>query len=514
MQWRHFTSTPRAAVTANPFISPGNLSDIGIFLGIDLFTRKAVLFDPWRLKIGSRPEDQLPPELLWLNLQKVKPKIASTIAMFVAVKGAGKTTLMGSLALGLLPRKARLVDDYPRAMKLRIHDRKYEDGKPEYEKITRGLYSDVTYLNKVADINVFPPDMGMEIWDILETAVNLAEYANGDRPLDPLQVLAIQTAVHRMITESRELQGPTLLRMLLGTNTIEHFNDYMKSENRAAIEDSFQEKIDELPDSERRFDLERNLDALARSPQNTTREDFARASSETAADFNRLLTGDFGRVIGDKTSLRKLMGGEVETWDWSGVNVKARAALEAMVMKWEDLDMLKGGFDLTPDICIVDEEPEAFNSAMYLRYRSARTMKARMLPTFDMRAAQDLPRLLEAHDEGSEKRTLAKNIVRGTDIVFIGKQAADSENLQYLSRYIPAEHDLNFTTQLAVGCWAIAIQGRPTIFFKHILTPTQAAMFQSDAAARTMMDAVFWTPKQISDYIHREGYILVGEEEQ
>lgn len=487
MKWRMFSGTPRSAVKMQPFVGPGDLCDTGVWLGIDMMTRKPVLFDPWRLKLQG--------------------KIHSTVFLVLGEKGSGKTTLMQSIAARLMARQAGVTSDGEAvAMRTRIHDRKREGGDPEYKALTEHMMSNVVSLNKAASINIFDPSMGMGEWDILETAVNVCEFANNDAPLQDFQPLALQVAVHRMLREFPELMSPEVLRMLLWNLDKKDVDKYYARQN-GQVTQMFRDMIEDAP-PDSRLDLERQIEFMDQRTTNVPESKFRDDAALVASYLNRLLAGDFGRIIGGNNSLRSMLSDPMGTWDWTGVNEKARTIVESMLWKWQEVALNNNDLELIPHINIGDEEHEAFYNLMYLRFRSAAIKKARQIHTADFRATQYLPDLTNAGDEGSEKRTLASGIVRGTGLLFIGKQPNDPEVINSLGRYFRSKQDLNFLTHLPVGCFAIASQDRPPIFYKHILTDTEATLFQSDAAAKSMVV----TGKDRERFFAGErGFVSVGE---
>jgi energy-coupling factor transporter ATP-binding protein EcfA2 len=487
MRWRAFSGTPRSAVKMQPFVGPGDLCDTGVWLGIDMFTRKPVLFDPWRLKLQG--------------------KIHSTVFLVLGEKGSGKTTLMQSVAARLMARQAGINGNgEPISMRTRIHDRKREGGDPEYKSLTEHMMSEVVSLNRAASINIFDPSMKMGEWDILETAVNVCEFANNDVPLQDFQPLALQVAVHRMLREFPELMSPEVLRLLLWNLNKKDVDDYYQRQNRQ-VADMFREMIADAP-ADSRLDLERQLEFMDVSSTNVPESKFRDDAALVASYLNRLLAGDFGRIIGGNNSLRSLLSTNMGTWDWTGVNDKARTVVESMLWKWQEVALNNNDLELIPHINIGDEEHEAFYNLMYLRFRSAAIKKARQIHTADFRATQYLPDLTNAGDEGSEKRTLASGIVRGTGLLFIGKQPNDPEVLRSLARYFRSKQDLSYLTQLPVGCFAVASQDRPPIFYRHVLTDTEYGLFQSDAAAKSMVV----TSKRTGEiFAGDRGFVSVGE---
>lgn len=464
MAWKSFAETPRAAVMMHPFVGPGDLSDTGVMLGIDLFTRKPVIFDPWRLKLQG--------------------KIKSTTFLTLGDLGSGKTTLMQSIVARLMARQAGAVDGQPVAMRTRIHDRKREAGNPEYTNLTQHLVSEVVSLNRDASINIFDPLMKMGQWDILETAVNICEFVNNDEPLRRFQPLALQVAVHRMMKETPDLASPEALRALLFNLCKQDIDEYYRDQNRQ-VEQMFRRAVEDVPGDSRR-DLQQQLDVLAYQPTNVPDGQFREDAAQVAASFNRLLSGDYGRIIGGHNSLRGLLSAPMAVWDWTGVNQKARTVIESMLWKWQEVALNNNDLELIPHINIGDEEHEAFYNLMYLRFRSASAKKARQIHTADFRATQYLPDLTKAGDEGTEKRTLAAGIVRATGLLFIGKQPNDPEILEGLSRYVRSKQDMDFLTRLKTGWFAIASEDRPPTFYWHTLTDTEQSLFQSDAAAKSM----------------------------
>jgi hypothetical protein len=93
----------------------------------------------------------------------------------------------------------------------------------------------------------------------------------------------------------------------------------------------------------------------------------------------------------------------------------------------------------------------------------------------------------------------------------------DPATLEYYAKYGFSPQQLQFLTQLNPGWFAIAVQGCTPIFYQHILTPTELKLFESDAAAKRMVQGApgegfaVMPEEEIRALTPNEGDVFVGE---
>ncbi|HVS58592.1 MAG TPA: hypothetical protein VHD60_02510 [Candidatus Saccharimonadales bacterium] len=483
---RVFMGTPESAAMMQPWISPAPLCYTGIPLGIDLRTRRIVYFDPWMLKRDG-----------FIN---------ATLFLVEGEKGGGKSTLMKSLGVRLSMMQAGInpMNSEPQFMRVRVHDRKPEDGEPEYKRLTDFLHSQIVSLNRSASINLFDPAMKMDEADLLETAVNVCEMASG-QPLRGFPLLALQVGVYRMLTEFAEAASPEILEHILrGLNSTDIGSYYWAHNERVAAQ------------LQTKFSSESPIvKALLGNVghHNIPAQEFERDAALVASYIGRILRGDFGHIFGGQESLRDMLSQPMVTFDWTGLNEKARSMLAAMMWKWQTVALANNDLDLIPHISFRDEEHEAFRNLMYVRFMADSVTKARAYHTAEFISTQDELKLTTSGEEGSEIRRLTESIRRGIDTRFITRLPQDDAVLHHMSQLGISDLDLHMLTRLPVGCFGLKVPDRPILFFQHILTPSEYPLIQTDSAnTRMTVRTPVLSTDELQRWVVQNGRTTIGEE--
>ena len=457
-----YKGLPSSAAMLAPWVAPRHLSNQGQPLGIDLRTRKVVVFDPWALQV-----------------QRI---IHSTIILILGDKNHGKTTLMQSLTLRLMALQAGHLNGTPVEMRSRIHNRKPENGQPEYKPLTDFLESPTFSLNKSRLFNLFDPSMGMSAWDLLETAVNACE-TSAEHPLTGWQPLNLQVAVYKMLRDFRDVACPEILEVILRGIDISDVKAYYDASDNEVLNSLDSVLADRLK-------LRDQLQLTMKRPNNIPRDEFLRDAGLASTYIGRILRGDFGRMFGGQKSLRSQLTLPMSTWDWTDVNPRGASLLEAMLWKWNTVALSTNDVGIIPHINLGDEESDGLNNLMHARFMAAFVKKARAFHTADLRATQYQSDIRNAGAVGSEMRGHVESILLGTGLRFIGRQPKNDAVLNDLGQLGISDLDLEYFTTMPVGCWGIKVADQPMIIMQHILTPTESRIFTSNAASKRMTDRV------------------------
>lgn len=470
---KRFRGTTRSFALEHPFRAPAHFVDSGMPFGIDMRTGQIVMFDPWILK--------------------AKKIIHSMIFLILGQKDFGKSTLMKVLVLRLMALQAELDDEgYPVPMRSRMHDRKREEEAGELKPITDFLVGQTVELNRRGFINLFDPDLVLDDQgkiseaDLLEIAVNSAEYDLGHL-LNGFQPLSLQVGVHKMTKDERWKFSPERLSQLVRTLTKDDVTAYFADTDRA---------VDKMllsrdPRREQQFVEQTQLTTSDAGLNFIDERDFQRDASIMAATLNRILQGDYGRIFGGTNSLRDMLGGEAVTFDWNGVNPKARGLLEAMLQKWQAIAADRNEKALIPHINIADEGAEGAKSLMWMRFRVENIIKSRAYATADFEAAQNELQILNAGEAGSEVRALGQQVSVGTGGRFITRQeASNTDALELLSKQGLSDGDLHLSTELDIGCFLLLFGKRPAVPCQLIITETESRLVETNSATASMTQRV------------------------
>jgi len=408
-------------------------------------------------------------------------------------KDFGKSTLMKVLVLRLMALQAELDEQgYPVPMRARMHDRKREEEAGELRPITDYLVGQTVELNRRGFINLFDPTLVLDDEgniseaDLLEIAVNSAEYDLGHL-LNGFQPLSLQVGVHKMTREDRSKFSPERLSQLVRTLTRDDITAYF-----AASDNSVNKMLmSRDPRQENQFVEHTQLTTSDAGLHFIDERDFQRDAAIMAATLNRILQGDYGRIFGGTNSLRDMLGGEAVTFDWNGVNPKARGLLEAMLQKWQAIAADRNERALIPHINIADEAAEGAKSPMWMRFRVENVIKSRAYPTADFESAQNELQILNAGEAGSEVRALGQQISVGTGGRFITRQeSSNTEALELLSKMGLSDGDIHLSTELDIGCFLLLFGKRPAVPCQLIITETESELVETNSATKSMTQRV------------------------
>jgi len=457
---RTFRGTPESAALMQPWVAPSPANRGGIFLGVNLRTRKPEYFDPWQLKMDGT--------------------ISSTQFAVYGDKGGGKTTFQKAMAIRGQSLQAGMINGVPDSIRTRINDRKPEDGRPEYEAITEFLHSLTIRLNQQASINVFDPKMNMTEFDLNETTVNICEQISGAK-LIRFQPLAIQVGIHRMLQLMPDKASPEMLEYILRYLNAADLQDYFDSISSGLDEQyeaAIAERGDTLPAESRPVRREHNI------PFEVFQHDAALVSSY----LGRLLRGDYGGIIGGTGSLRDALSQPMVTFDWSGVNEQARTLLMSMFWKWQTVALNNNDLSLIPHLDFSDEEADALTNLMYVRFQAAFVKKARAFHTASFRAVQYRRDIARAGADGSEIRALCEGILLGMGAEFYFRQPEDDNVLDDMVKRGISEQDARYLTNINLppGVVGVKYPNRPFELIQILIGPTEMELVKTNAAAERM----------------------------
>jgi hypothetical protein len=458
---RTFTATPISAAQWHPWGAAAQFVTTGVPLGPNPRTGKLVVFDPWMMKkLGV---------------------INSLIFLILGQKGFGKSTLLKVLVMRLVMLQAGIINGEPQTMRIRMHDRKRENGVGENQPVIDFLWGENIALNQSKSINLVDPYMGMSTWDMLDIMVNVCEHAIG-HPLVGHQMLALQTGIHKLNQHPKELITLEMLENILRKLDISDIDSYFAATDKDVLA-SHMKLLDGRPD------LQEQIFAKLDGGHFVDRVDFQKDSTSVSEATGRVLSGDYGGIFGGNRPVSHLLGHRAANWDWSGVGDKPSQLIAAMQPKWQVIATEAGRADLVPHGNFGDENSTVTNNLMHMRFWAESVAKARAYPTADFQAMQYLHQLSEAGSEGSEIRALAGNILRGVECYFLGHlKKGDEAGIHDYRTLGVSDQDIDWLQNVPVGCFGILVPGQPMVTFQLILTQAEADLVQSDSANDKMVE--------------------------
>ncbi len=464
-----FSGSPRSASLAWPFVAPKQLLRTGPSLGVELGNRRDWHFDPQALKASGQ--------------------IKSTTFAVLGDVGSGKSTLL-KVATRLLGLQAHdSDDDLPVPSRLLIHNRKYEGNAPEYAPVIDSLAGETISLRN-ASINLFDPSMGLNELHLHEIAINLCETAKGT-PLTRWEPLVIQVGIFRMLRDISAIASLEALEVVLRGLKHQDLRDFYIRRD-STLQHLFTAALREDPD------LNAQLQLIITATSNVPPEEFEHDAGLVHSYLVRMLSGEFGELfkaqtkfgLDDTRTLHDLLSHHTLMIDWVGVNDKAKGVLAAMMWYYQNVALANGDLSIIPHIDIGDEEHEAFNILMYVRFMSAFIKKARSFHTTIFRATQYESDFVAGGDEGSSISKLAKGIVQGFGATFYGRLPNREEIRVSLRLQGISDLDCERIFRLPQGCFGFKVPDQDIVFVQILPTESEMALIQTNEANDRMMNRV------------------------
>lgn len=454
--WRTFAGTPQSAALMQPWIAPAQPLDKGSPLGYDSRTWGTWRFDP----VLTKSETGHPHSL---------------ILHFIGDKGGGKSALMKALTLDFLTMQMGVEDGEPVAARAWISDRQTENGEPEYKKLTDLLHAPTLSLARKACFNIFDAGMNLSEWDRLDIAVNVAETGK-EAPLTGWQPLAVQIATDIMTREYGPLSRSEVFESIVRTLNMNDVDEYFNRSNSVI-----------LSEAETKFpqhaDMVKSLQLRLNRPHNVVAHDFLSDAGLVGTYYNRIHRGDFGRSIGGTSSIREILTSGLVHLDWTGVQENLQSLLESMLWKFQAVASINGDTDMLPHVKTGEEMGLAMKNLMHARFESAYSKEARKRRMIDLRAYQYEIDLTEAGEEGSELRSLGRNIDLGVGARFYCKQPLDMDVRRRLLARGISNPDIDILmSELPPGTFGFKLPTKPLSFFHHELPESLKKIVDTESA--------------------------------
>jgi hypothetical protein len=299
-----------------------------------------------------------------------------------------------------------------------------------------------------------------------------------------------------MYSNARQLCGPELLISILSGLSDEEIFDFQKQgkqrlqsmvNNRREMlaSEAREQHLDDVPAG---FAYVESLVSRDVTESNIDPAAVRRDAGLMAAAMTRLTQGDFGRITGDAPSVREQLRSHLLVVERLNMSPAASIVWDGIWAKWQTQMIEQNQTSYIPNLRVGDEEADAYNSIMYLRFRDEQSRKSRAIKTWNVNLVQFGERLAHAGDPESETRKLARAIQLGISQRIIGAMPYDDDVLDGLTQYGMSDADAHTITGLPVGCFAYKAMNKSVVFFQHILTSVAAKIVPSNAATEEVLD--------------------------
>jgi len=460
MLGRSFKGNAISAAPLHPFRAPSPLILRGKLIGLDSVGR-SVLLDPWQM-------------------QKERI-IASMIILLLGNKNAGKSTLAKSIAALLMTMQAQLGAE----MRIRINDRKPENGQPEWAPLAHVLGCKVIALNQLR-LNVFDPIMVKDFLSLLSIAKKILELImqqSEKRSLNIYENLALQIAVDKLWSgRTRNIASPEILAEILRKLTRADYDTYFEKQT-GRIYENFRKELD--ADTE----LKRELDLIVRQEEVTTDfEEFFKAAGKLNAALVQVMGGVYGEVFSGNQSMYDFFRMPALLLDWTGIEGFQQVLLQTVFYSFETAAMVAGMNEIIPHVLVSEEEHEGMLVLSWLEAKAARNAKARALPTVDISTTQ-FTNGLKIGNKDDYIREVADRIYRGTDLMIAGGLPYDEGTIHDLTEWGFSEMMARDITNYTYGTFGVKVRNPAITAFKmqHILTPSVRKIAVTNSATEQML---------------------------
>lgn len=461
---RFFKGNASVMATMQPWYTTPRWQHSGAFLGFEMRTGQVAFIEPQLLK-------------------RLEIIYVCTILVLAQI-GHGKSALVKSLILRLLALQSGIdaSTGLPKEATARMHDRKPNKGRGEYADVSDWLLANTIKLTDQGSINLFDPRMGMTEWDILESAINIAEAITGQR-LSEYQTLAAQVAVYTMMRDMSQIASPEILEIKARSLDASDLDRYFaRSDSEVLLRYKEKFAANDL--------LMQQLQLSVERPRTINNQLFLDGAGSFSIIIGKLLRGDYGKLFGGNRSLYELLTEPMVNLDWTGVTGKAGEILEAQMERWDAMALDGGDSKLSPTINASDEVHSAIKSVPHARARDAKLRKGRAYETTEILVSHNEADLTRVGDDNSELRGLGESISRSIGMRFYGRQEESDATLHAITQRGVSDHDAWFLTQLEVGEWGIHVQGQKMRWVRHVLLPSEIPLVQTNVANENVTNRI------------------------
>lgn len=477
---RAFSGTADLVATNQPWLTSPLLMEVGFFWGFQRGTARPAYWDVQDLK--------------------QKGYIKNTSVRIAADVAGGKTTLGKSVLHGAAGLQAGTGSGQAfRRSRGLVHDRDLEGSHGEYKRLCDELLGRNVRLADFGEINLFDPRMCETEADYIRVATEACTDSK-ESELDPLERLACQVTVHRMMALLPEHRTTDVFETFAGQNNINHLNMYSQG-----VRDSVMTQVDVLlnedggtlteqlthghPEAEHERVIAEYRAQFVTDPHivhdPVQQQSFREASTRVSTYMGNILRGGaYGTMFGNKTSPYDLLTDPFTVLDWNGVPVRAANLLETLMHFWIGVGLRRGDNTVTPDYMVSDEEGSELKNARHAALRAEIGRKSRKRRTVDISQQQYVTDCLTVGDAGSALRQWGKVIHDTTGLWLIGNQPSDDDTLDVITRLGVSDLNAYRTTQLEQGSWAVIFPGVGVDFIQHYVLPSQRPFVLSDRESR------------------------------
>lgn len=449
----------------HPFVTPQFPDVQGVPIGIDIFSRQVMYFDPWMLKKFGL--------------------IGSGYGLFMGKKGGGKSTLMKIIALRLMIIAAGYYQ-----MRVAINDYKPEGKLSEYGAFTK-VANSTTF--KMGSSAVNPFDRRLYSLDddtvyelgILSVAERICEFVNGDT-LKGEFGRALRIAVDVMLNLDPSLWSLHQLHKIVRSLTKAQINGYFRTID-SRVQKQHEARIELVKSPVNREAALLQLSSLHATRDNTLHADIQMAGNYVATLLERVLYGSYGKMFGETGSLYDMSTQRAVTRDWRGVAPEPEALMRTITTDVQTAAIETNRLDLLPHLELDDEKHKSMDLLAYARAHSFFSEIARATHTCNLSATHRLASMRKG-GVGSELYNLANSIINNLGFVGMTQQQNEPAALQELAeRYdISSRRDLELITMLPDYTFAMKVGDQPLRFIRTFVTPMESALIGTDDATDRM----------------------------
>ncbi len=359
-------------------------------------------------------------------LQYHRDEITGGTSMLVlGSRGSGKTTLLKSAAAyeSLLANKAtgdrqRISIDDTRS-NLGMEDQREAEWRSFIEDYLGSTHTNLSGYR----LNILDPKMKMRIEQQLSLLQTLCQMVE-ERKLTSSERVALIVGLGKMDAVAPTSASPVLLQQIvdsLGYDSYQQFQDQIRDRLLTKFTNA----------SERDA-----VGELLRRKRNMSEEKFSEACS-SISEMLLLLIEEYDGIFGAEHSLHDILSDAVVGLDFTQLSEETIPLVEVVVNAWRDSALSRDDFSLTTNCELHDENWSRWESLPYARAMITRLKHIRGTGTRIWRAMHRPSDVEQVGSNGSKVRELARNSLRETDIVFIGRMPKAQHESLKIFRDIP-----------------------------------------------------------------------------
>lgn len=462
---RAFRGPTQNMTLTQPFFTYDSPLNRGVPLGIDVDSKKLVMFDPWQLK-----QDKL---------------IHSTQGCLIGDKSWGKSATLKILDLRLCMLAAGFSD-----MRDAMNDHKVEGDRMEYSRMS-DLKGAVEFMMAKMGVNPFDHRLCPLLSNLISMATLLASFAAPGGIVHHNDRLSLRVAVFKMFCMRKELWSPGILLWAIRTMDDadvelyhEQAENMLRQEHRARMKRLKDAGLD--PEDLRA--VQKEFSELVNRPVTVDGSRIIQNADNVFALLDDIFNGDDAGLFGDSSTLYDMYSQPTVNKIWSGMTPRGEAIMRSLDSMITIYAIENRNLALVPHINLDDEKFISMSNIVNARTTAYKSKIARSVYTCDLAACQRLGDLRHG-EQGSQHWNYGQSVINDFGFLMMSRQPNDPVILAELQARARLNNRMrDRLTRMPRYCFMVKLSDEiPVTTVRIFATPNELQVIPSDAATDSVL---------------------------